>query len=198
MAADIEAILRNLLASYDFADKTLVAIGAGGGQFAGYGSVARRVIAVDSDAAAIAQLAARVAELGLTEKFELVTGDFFAELHRGDVVLFEFCLHEMPDPEKAIARAREMAADVVIIDHYPGSPWAFQVVEEEKVARCWEAIRGRRPRMVKSFEALQRFARYDDLLARVATQGEVAVERARPFADARDITIRASYAVVLL
>jgi hypothetical protein len=72
------------------------------------------------------------------------------------------------------------------------------VVEEDKVARSWEAIRGRGPRLVKCFEALQRFARYEDLLAKVSSQGEVAVERARPFADARDITIAASYAVVVL
>jgi len=198
MATDIETVLQNLLASYDFADKTLIAIGGGGGQIAGYGSLVRRAIAIDSDAAAIAQLAERVAELGLADKFELVTGDFFTQRRQGDVALFEFCLHEMADPGEALARAREMAPEVVVFDHYPGSPWAFQVAEEEKVARCWEAIRAQSPRLVQTFGGLQRFAQYDELLAKVSSQGEVAVERARPFAAARDITIRMSYAVVVL
>jgi hypothetical protein len=198
MATDIESILRNLLASYDFAGKTLVAIGAGGGQFAGYGRVAGKVIALDPDAEAMARLAERVADLGLSDRFELVTGDFHTEPRTGDVALFEFCLHEMPDPDRALGRAREMATDVVIIDHAPGSPWSYQVVEEDKVARAWQAIRRQEPRLIRTFEAVQRFQSHDELLAKVDCQGELAIDRARAFIDARDITFDAPYAVAVL
>jgi len=46
-------------------------------------------------------------------KFEDVAGSF-------DVVYFEFCLHEMHDPEKALIHAKKLAPDIVVFDHSPG------------------------------------------------------------------------------
>jgi len=134
MATDIAAILDNLVRFYPFHGKVMISVGAGGGQFAGYGRAARRVIAVDSDAAAHAALAERVAALGLAKKFVLVESDFMAVTERADVVLFEFCLHEMHDPGAALAHAATLAPDVVILDHAPGSPWSYAADESEKVA----------------------------------------------------------------
>ena len=57
MATDMAAVLANLLGFYRFDDTIMIAVGAGGGQLAGYGRVARQVIAVDSDGAALAALA---------------------------------------------------------------------------------------------------------------------------------------------
>ena len=54
---------------------------------------------------------------------------------RGDVVMFEFCLHEMKDPVAAINHALTMAPTVLITDHWSGSEWAYVVDEEEKVIR---------------------------------------------------------------
>jgi len=65
MATDVGLILHNLLAFYDFTGKTVVAVGAGGGQLAGYGFQAKRVIAVDRDPAAMDQLKAVSSRLGL-------------------------------------------------------------------------------------------------------------------------------------
>lgn len=52
MATDLSAIVRNLTAFYDFAGKTVVAVGAGGGQLAESARSMRHVVAVDRDPSA--------------------------------------------------------------------------------------------------------------------------------------------------
>jgi predicted RNA methylase len=124
MATDVAVVLANLLGFYEFDSKTMISVGAGGGQLAGYGRVAQKVIAVDPDGAALAALAERTRALGIEDRFVLVDKDFMAVSERADVVLFEFCLHEIPDHGGALAHATTLAPDIVVIDHAPGSPWA--------------------------------------------------------------------------
>jgi SAM-dependent methyltransferase len=112
MATDVALVLENLLRFFRFDDTAMICVGAGGGQLAGYGRVARHVLAVDSDATALALLAQRIRELGIEEKFALAKKDFMAVTERSDVVLFEFCLHEMPDPGAALAHAATLAPDL--------------------------------------------------------------------------------------
>lgn len=52
MATDIGKVIDNLVSVYDFTDKTVVHVGAGGGQLIAYARSALRVIAVDPDAEA--------------------------------------------------------------------------------------------------------------------------------------------------
>jgi hypothetical protein len=47
MVADYALMVRNLLAFYDFTGKTMVSIGAGGGQFVRYGHAPRKIVAID-------------------------------------------------------------------------------------------------------------------------------------------------------
>jgi len=56
MATDVELVLENLVRFYPFDGKVMISVGAGGGQLAGCGRAARKVIAVDSDAAALGAL----------------------------------------------------------------------------------------------------------------------------------------------
>ena len=56
MATDIEAVERNLRSFYDFHDKIVVHVGAGGGQLIGYSEIARSVLAVDIDEQALSTL----------------------------------------------------------------------------------------------------------------------------------------------
>jgi SAM-dependent methyltransferase len=121
VATDIQQIVANLHAFYDFAGRTVVAVGAGGGQLIEYARPARRVIAVDvdQDKTGIERLAARVLECGLADRYTLVKDDFLTVQPCGDVVLFEFCLHEMADPERALRHAGDLAADVLVIDPTP-------------------------------------------------------------------------------
>jgi SAM-dependent methyltransferase len=200
MAADYAQMMRDLLSFYDFTDKTLLCIGAGGGQFLGPDHPARRVVAIDQDAAALDQLHAAVARHGLTERFHFVHGDFLTmDLPaRGDVALFEFCLHEMADVELALTRAAALAPDVVVFDHGRRSEWAYYVVEEIKVARAWQALERFPVVRHQEFAGEQRFADHAELLAKVEPQGELAIQRSERFKGRSDITIPMTYELALV
>ena len=69
MATDIAKVIANLASFYDFSNKSVVHVGAGGGQFIGYASDARHVVAVDPDAAALGPLRAAIGRLGVGDQF---------------------------------------------------------------------------------------------------------------------------------
>ena len=198
MATDMAAVLANLLEFYRFDDTIMIAVGAGGGQLAGYGRVAGQVIAVDTDSAALAALAERTRLLGIEDRFVLVEKDFMTVTESADVVLFEFCLHEIADPNAALAHAATLAPDVVVIDHAPGSAWAHDVDETEKVAASWEAIEKQGVRRVGRFDAVQRFASYQELFDKVKGQGAEAIRRIDRWRESADITIPMAYRLALL
>ena len=200
MATDYALMIRNLVAFYDFADKTLISVGAGGGQFVGYGHAPRKVFAIDQDAAALDQLRVAVAKNNMVDKFTFVHGDFLT-IHlpvRGDVALFDFCLHEMADVELALTRAGQLAPDVVVFDHCRTSPWAFYVAEECKVSLSWKALEGFPVAQHREFAAEQKFTDYAELLAKVRSQGEIAVQRIEKFKEQTDITIPMTYEIALV
>jgi SAM-dependent methyltransferase len=198
MATDVREIVTRLSAFYDFKDKSVVEVGAGGGQLVEFARPARRVFAVDKDAAALARLAERLHECGMAEKFSLLCGDWLETAPRGDVVLFEFCLHQMADPERALAHARGLAPDVLILDHAPGSQWEWLAAEDAKVEGAWEAAERRSTRRQQSVMAWQVFPDYPALAARLASQGQVSVERIARFRGARGISIPMPYRLALL
>jgi hypothetical protein len=182
MATDYAALVTNLLAFYEFDDKTMISVGAGGGQLAGYGCVARKVLAVDPD----------------EDRFVMLEKDFLAVSERAEVVLFEFCLHEIPDHGGALAHASALAADIVIIDHAPGSPWAHVVDETEKVAASWKAVSAHGTRRTRDYDAVQRFASYQELFDKVRSQGAEAIRRIERWRGCADITIPMAYRTALL
>jgi ubiquinone/menaquinone biosynthesis C-methylase UbiE len=200
MATDYALMIRNLTSFYDFRDKTLVSIGAGGGQLAGYGQPARRVVAIDQDDAALDQLRAAVAKGNMSEKFELLRGDFLTmDLPaRGDVALFDFCLHEMADAALALTRAGRLAPDVVVFDHGRASAWAYYVAEETKVDLAWRTIERFKLVRHREFATEQRFKDHAELLAKVKPQGEIAIRRIAEFKDRTDIIIPMTYEVALI
>lgn len=198
MATDIRAIERNLLAFYDFQGKDVIHVGAGGGQLIGYALLPKRVVAVDSDADAMARLRSRIRETGLGEKIETREQDFLAMRCSSDVVFLEFCLHEMSDPGGAIDHARSLAPYVLVIDHLPDSRWSWYAGEESKLAASWREIEARSIRRRKSFEATQIFERFEDLRCRLETCGEECVRRIAPLASGGRIEIPMPYGIVLL
>ena len=198
MATDITQLIRNLTAFYDFRGKSILSIGAGGGQMIEYARTSARVIALDSSAEALDQLKARLAGTGLEDKFTLHCGDFLASRLRADVAAFEFCLHEMPDPAAAIAHARGLAPEVLVMDHWPGSDWAFYVAEELKVARSWESLAAAQPRATRSYEAAQVFRDHEELRLKVLPQGEVALRRIEPFQGRQGFSISMTYGFALI
>jgi len=198
MATDMALVLENLLRFYVFDAKVMICVGAGGGQLAGYGWVARKVIAVDPDGAALATLAERIRAVGIEDKFVVVQKDFMVVTERADVVLFEFALHEMLLPDAALARAGTLAPDVVIIDHAPGSPWAHVADEAEKVVASWEAVSARGVRRQEDYDAVQRFASYEELVQKIKGQGAEAIRRIEPWRGRTNITIPMAYRIAQL
>jgi SAM-dependent methyltransferase len=198
MPADYRQMIADLLSFYDFTAKTVLDVGGGGGQLAEFGRAAGRVLALDIDASALDRLRESLRAGGLEDKFEPVLGDFFRVALEADVVLFEFSLHEMPDPGAAVERAQTMAPDVVVFDHWPGSPWSFLGAEEDKVALSWASL-GRFPvRKTRRYETLQVFSDYEQLRERVKGQGEISLARILPFKGHTDIRIPMPYGLALI
>ena len=198
MAADLQAILADLGSCYDFNGRSVIHVGAGGGQLVASVARARGVLGVDPDAAALEQLEARVREAGLAGRYRTVRADLLAVSERADVVFFEFCLHEIVDALTVLRHARTLAPDVLVADHAPGSSWSWYLCEAEKVTRGWSAA-GRFPLALdRTFTGLQRFRDHAELTAKVAVMGECSLRRVEEFRDRRDFTIPMPYRVVLL
>lgn len=198
MATDIDAIIRNLENFYDFNDKSVIHVGAGGGQFIEYAARARSVLGVDPDQESVERLQSAVKEKGLADRFKVVTSDFASITAEGDVVFFEFCLHEIADPAAALSHAQSLAPEIVVIDHDPESQWAWYCCETEKAERSWrEALKLPIVREA-SFPATQHFRDYSELASKVEVLGETSMSRIEDFAGQRDITIGMSYKIALL
>jgi len=198
MATDIAQVLGNLMSFYDFSSKSVVHVGAGGGQLVGYAVVARSIVAVDPDAAAVARLHAVVDVLHLGSRFTVRQAEFESISDRADVVFFEFCLHEMRDPAEALRYARTLASEILVIDHAPDSRWAWHTAETEKAQRSWAAVEQAGIRAERHYSGWQHFGDGEALLQRVESLGEPAVSRARAFAAATKIEIAMTYRIALL
>jgi ubiquinone/menaquinone biosynthesis C-methylase UbiE len=198
MATDIAAILGDIESCYDFTGRTVIHVGAGGGQFIGYAGRARSVLGVDPDLAAVEHLKVAVRQRGLEDRFRVLQGDLLTVSARADVVFFEFCLHEIVDPLTALRQARALAPEVLVVDAAPGSAWAWHLCETEKVLRGWAAAE-RFPRALdRTFTGVQRFRDHAELLARVQVLGEPVIRRILEFEGRRDIAIDTPYRVALL
>lgn len=198
MATDYTNLTENLCQFYDFTDKVVLFVGAGTKQLLNPATRTRKLIAIDEDVGALRELQENVRVQGLSHSVEVVGARFEKVTAQGDSVYFEFCLHEMDDPEKALIRAKSLAPDIVVYDHSPGSEWIYCGAEEDKVA-CSAAVMQRFGiRRRQTFEAEQRFANFAELLAKVSPQGPVAVARAQRFAGAEGIVIPMSYELNLL
>lgn len=198
MAADYGQLAENLRCFYDFTDKVVLFIGAGGKQLLDPTLKTTRVIAIDRDVQALRELKTNIAAKGLQDSVDVVGTDFEDVTLCGDVVYFEFCLHEMRDPQKALTHARTLAPDIVVFDHLPDSDWVFYTAEENKVRRSTEAMKLFDVRRRMTFHTEQHFRNHAELIAKVAVQGAMAIERTRRFEGVANIVIPMSYALVLL
>lgn len=198
MATDYAQLTRNLLRFYDFTNKVVLFVGAGGKQLLDSSAGAKKLIAIDQDVEALRELASNVAAKGMQDSVEVVGRKFEDVTLSGDVVYFEFCLHEMADPHQALAHARSLAPDIVVYDHSPDSEWIFYGAEEDKVQVSVQAMERFGLRRSERFHAEQRFADYAELLAKVRPQGPTAIGRTQPFSGATNITIPMRYEAHLL
>ena len=198
MATDYLSLSRNLSRFYDFADKVVLYVGAGGRQLLDPAVRFRKWLAIDKDAAALRKLKAEITAKGLQDSVEVIDASFEEVAFPGDVVCFEFCFHEMDDPAAVLTHAKTLAPDIVVYDHSVGSDWIYLGAEEDKVVRSAAAMERFGIRRRERFLAEQRFGSFDELLAKVASQGATAIERAQRFAGASEIVIPMAYELNLL
>jgi hypothetical protein len=198
MAANLRELTQNLVNFYDFKDKVVLFVGAGGRQLLDPSAGTRKLIAIDRDAESLTALKANIAAKGWQDSMEVVASNFEDVTLSADVVYFEFCLHEMDAPLQALIHARTLAPDLVVYDHAPGSEWIFYGAEDDKVIACGAAMGRFGVRRRQAFHATQRFEDCAELLARMAGQGDLAIQRVQRFTDATDIAIPMDYEAVLL
>jgi hypothetical protein len=211
MATDLPLLVATLRGGYSFQDKTVCSVGAGGGQLLEVYRDAAAIAAVDIDAEALRRLEGALGAGGLRDRAQLFRLDFLEYRHPAEVVVFEFSLHEMADPGCALRHARTLAPDIVVFDHHPQSPWAWQVCEEDKARRSLAALEAEEDKARRSlaaleafgirsrrdFRGLQVFAGRSDLEDRVRPQGEDALRRAAVFPAAGPIRIPMDYYLAL-
>jgi len=193
MATDYAQLTANLCSFYDFTDKVVLLVGAAGRQLLDSTAGTRKLIAIDKDFAAIRELQGIIAAKGLQSSMEAIAADFADLTLPCGTVYFEFCLHEMDDPAKALRHAKTLAPDVVVYDHSPGSEWIYYGAEEDKVARSAAVMERFGIRRHQAFHAQQSFATFAELLRKVSPQGPLAVERVQRFAGSTNIVIPMSY-----
>ncbi len=198
MATDYVKLTENLCRFYDFTGKVVLYVGAGGRQLLEPSAAVKKLIAIDKDVNGLRELRAKVAANRLDDVVEVLGGRFEEVTLNADVVYFEFCLHEMDDPQQALCRARFLAPDIVVYDHSPGSEWVYYGAEEDKVRHSFEVMQRFGVRRRQTFHAEQRFADHAELLAKVGPQGPVAIERAQRFVEVHDIIIPMTYELDLL
>ena len=198
MAVDLQEITANVVRFYDFRGKTVLFVGAGGRQLLDPSAGTRKLIAIDRDAESLTALKANIAANGWQDSMEVVASNFEDVTLLADVVYFEFCLHEMDDPLQSLTHARTLAPDLVVYDHAPGSDWIFYGAEDDKVVACGAAMGRFGVRRRQAFHATQRFQDHAELLARMAGQGDLAIQRMQRFTGATDIAIPMDYEAVLL
>lgn len=198
MATDIALILRRLEAFYAFDGKTVLHVGAGGGQFIAYAARAGRVVAVDPDPEAVDRLKGAVRDAHLADRVHVLQTDFFSVTQTADVAFFEFCLHEIPDPARALAHARTLAPETLVADHAPGSRWSWFCGEEDKVRGSWEAVDALRPALAARFIGRQEFRDFGELDAKIGMLGEPTTGRIAGYRDQADFTIEMPYRFALI
>lgn len=198
MATDLKQMINNLLEFYDFNNKTVISIGAGGGQFYEYAFKTKHVTAVDIDVNGIESLKKSLVKEGILNKFTLVHSDFYDFKAEGDILMFDYCLHEIDNSEKAIQHALSMSHEVLINDHWPGSEWAFIVNEDVKVRKSWKEINKIKCHKITKYNTIQFFHNYEELYQKVKGQGENSIRRIEKYKDKKNISISMTYGLALI
>ncbi len=198
MAIDTRELTHNLHHLCDFSNKTVLFVGAGGRQLFDPAIKTKKLIAIDKDPEALSQLKQNTSLFLPQNGLEVLASNFEDVSVQGDVVYFEFCLHEMDDPYQALTHAHTLAPDLAVVDHSPESAWVFYGAEDEKVRSSAQAMQNFGIRRRATFRTNQLFKDHAELLAKVAVQGPVAVQRVHSFQGMRNIVIPMNYEIVLV
>jgi SAM-dependent methyltransferase len=198
VVVDRNKLSADLAGFYDFEGKAVIYVGAGGGQLLGPKSGVRKVVAIDSNPESLKVFRSEAKSTWAGIPIRFVPRDFETVNLHGDVVYFEFCLHHMEDPLRALEHAHSLAPEIVVMDHLPGSEWIYYGAEEDRVLRGHQAAESFGIRRSKKFTINQQFKDYEELAARLAGEGEVSQKRAAELKGKKIIRIRMDYGLLLL
>jgi hypothetical protein len=153
---------------------------------------------VDPDPAGIARLEESIRERSLEGRFTVFEGEIAAVTQRAELVLFEFCLHEIEDPAAALEHAQSLSPEILVIDHLPQSAWSWYTCETEKLERSWAAVRSLPILRETTYEAVQLFADFAELEAKLRILGEPALTRIQKLRGQTGLEIRMPYGMALV
>ncbi len=196
MAVNTNEIINNIENFIKLDNKIILSVGSGGGQLVGYGKNAKKIIAIDNDFSALNKLKNVIQSKELNSNYEYLCDDFMNIKISADIVFFEFSLHEMINPVKAIKHAKTITPTVIILDHNIESNWLYIVCEENKVAISDNAIMniGVKNKIVYSIE--QYFKDYKSIKNKVESQGNEAILRIEKYKNQNDIKIKMKYNLI--
>jgi predicted RNA methylase len=197
MVVDRGELSANLARFYDFKGKSALCVGAGRGLLLDPASGAAGVVAIDRDPKSLQEFRkSRTTWGGIPIRF--VPRKFETVNSRGDVVYFEFCMHQMDDPREVLEHAHSLARDIVVIDHLPGSEWVYYWAGEDVVRRSTKAMESFGVRRKRKFTAEQRFEDWKALAERLSGEGEQSRRRVLGLKGTTNLRIRMDYGLYLL
>jgi hypothetical protein len=103
----------------------------------------------------------------------------------------------MASPECALAHARQLPPDVVVVGHAPGSPWSWCAAEDRGVEAAWNAVERVGIRRQRDVIASRHFADYAELEAKLAGCAPESLVRIQERRGQTDITIPMPYRLAL-
>ena len=198
MVVDRSELTANLTRFYGFKGKSALCVGAGGGLLLEPASGVARVVAIDHDAKSLRKFRTESRTKWAGIPIQFVPRKFETVNLRGDVVYFEFCMHQMDDPGAALEHARSLATDIVVIDHLPGSKWVYYWAGEDMVLRSTKALESFGVRRRQKFIAEQRFEDWKALAARLSGEGAESRRRVLELEGTKDVRMRMDYGLYLL
>lgn len=200
MALDINGVIHKLVEFYNPKGRLLLHVGVGGGAMLAYSSLAKYIVAVDNDARVKDSLKSKLSENKMEGKTQLLIQDFYSikPKEKFDTVFFEFCLHEMENSARAIEYAKNIAENVVIIDHVPESKWSWYCCETDKIERSWKSMSKLDFVKKKDLCVLQTYSSYDELKNKLSVLGDEAISRIEELKNVENINIEMPYRLALI
>jgi hypothetical protein len=198
MVVDRGELSAKLTRFYDFSGKSALCVGAGGGLLLNPASGVASVVAIDRNAKSLQEFHVKSKTTWGGIPIRFVPRKFETVDFRGDVVYFEFCMHQMEDPGGVLKHAHSMARDIVVIDHLPGSEWVYYWAGEDVVRRSTKALGSFGIRRRRKFTAEQRFEDWKALAARLSGQGKESRRRVLGLKGTANVRIRMDYGLYLL
>jgi len=198
LVVDRSELTANLTDFYNFKGKTVLYVGAGGGQLLSPACGAKKVVAIDSNSESLRGFRSESKTKWAGIPVQFIPHKFEAVNIRGDVVYFEFCLHQMGSPHEALEHARSLAVEIVVMDHLPGSEWVYYWAGEPLVLKSTKAVESFGVKRSRRLTTRQVFNDHETLAARLSGLGEASRRRVLKLKGAKGITMRMDYGLFLL